>query len=526
MKIIAVLIGILLIGGVYGVLVLLPEEEFIVKKQDITKQIIVSGTAIPAENIDLSFPIDGMIASVAVRVGDHVESGALLAELVRSRKEAEIKQYEAKIAVEKEKLSQVLSGVGRREIDLFEAKVAAASTALDNARKESENITAQTNNELFRRYALAREYGETITLNAENAMKALDGIYDDKNAFRSIFIIPGSRERSDAEWQMSLSRTVFSNIKTECAKLKTDGSYDVIDAALAGSKTNLEVIRATLSKTAELLNGAEVQFGAPDVGGFITTMMVQRSVINATQTVILTHEQDVAAQKIINQTAVNEADKKISEAAAALAVAEGELAVKRSVSADAAIAMHQALIKEYESSLAVISDDLENGALRSPTDGVIARIAARPGTAVKRQAAVITLAPIGDTQVDVGVSEGDTPFIRIGDSARFSVGGVMRDGKVVAISGDTVRVHIGEIGGESGVSQEVSGVLDAVVKQKAILVPSSFINKEDGMISVRVKGAEGVRTLSVLLGVEWNGFVEITEGVVEGDVIVRPSRIW
>lgn len=516
----AVFLGVLLAGTAAFFFFFRQSEEFIVQKQDIVQQIFFSGSAVPAENIDLGFSVDGTIAAIPVRVGDRVESDAVLAELARGRKDAEIRQYEAKIAVEKAALSQLLSGVNGQELDLLEVKVTAASTALDNARRESEDVMLRTNNDLARRYVLAREYGETILLNTENAVKALEGVYDERNAFRAIFIIPESRERSDAQWQMSLSRTAFENIKTEYTKMKSSGSYAVIDAALANSKTNLEVIRTTLTKTAEILGGASVAFGAPDIGGFVTTMMVQRAVINTTQTGILTHEQDIEAQRIENQVAVNEANKKINEASAALTLAEGELAVKRAVSADAAIAMHQALIKEYESSLAVLKEDIANGMLRAPIAGVVVSIDARRGAPVKKHASVITLTPIGDTQVNGEMAPGDIAKIRIGDTAHIFFEGVEKEGKVVSISENEVRVHLNDAGGNA-VLQQVSGSIDAVVKRGALLVPASFIFDENGGKAVRVKGPDGVHIVTVVSGIEWNGYVEVEEGVSEGDSVVR-----
>lgn len=498
------------------------DEVFAVKKQDIVKQVSMQGTMIAAENIDLGFPVDGVVAAVPVRVGDHVQRDDVLAELARGRKEAEIKQYEAKIAVEKATLSQLLSGVNRQEVDLFEARVRAAATALENAHQELEDKQAQGDNDLSGHYALARDYGETILLNAENAMKALYGIYDEKNAFRGIFIVPESRERSDAEWQMMLARTAFANSEAECAKMKTGGSYAATDASLSNIKTNLEVIRTTLFKTAEVLGGASVVFGGPDISGFITTMMVQRSVINGTQTAILTIENNIAAQKIANNAAINQAHKKINEADAALAFAEGELALKKSASADGAIALHQAQIKEYESSLQIIREDIENGILRAPVDGVVARIAILRGALIKKQTVVVTLTPSGDTQVDAHISHDDVTQVRVGDAAHIFLGGTTAEGRVVNVFDDAIRVHVEKRDAAFTVPQEVTGIIDAVVKRDALLIPKTFLSDEEEAKAVRIKYSDGVRTVFVLPGIEWNGYVEILEGVVEGDIVMKP----
>lgn len=511
------------VGAYYGVF-MRSGDEFVVTKRDMIEQIPIRGTMIPAENIELGFPIDGAIAAVRARAGDHVQRDDVLIELSHSALEAEIRNYEAKIAVEKATLSQLLSGVSRKEIELWEVKVAAAATALESARQESTDIKIQADNDLARDYAFARDYGETIVLNAENAMSALEGIYDEKNAFRGIFIVPESRERSDAEWQMSLSRTAFANIEAAYAKMKTENTHAITDAGLSNTKTNLEVIRTTLQKTAELLDGSSVVFGAPDIGGFITTMMVQRSVINATQTGILTREQDIAAQIIANQTAINQAAQGIQEAEAALAAAERELAVKKSISAESVITMHQAQIREYESALEVLKEAVGSGTMRAPVDGVVANITAWRGMLVKKQTPLIAITPSADIQVQAPIASRDVGRIHVGDMVRMVWENTRTDGRVVSVDDDAVLIHFNVSDVTQGASGEVEGVIDAVMKRDAMLIPEAFLDEKEGASIVHVKGLDGTKTVFVLPGIEWQGQREILEGISEGDVLVKPRR--
>ena len=509
-------------SGIYYGLFLRTGEIFTVKKQDVIERISMTGMMIPAENIGVGFSVDGTVAKIAVRAGDRVLRNDVLAELVQSGREVEIKQYEAKIGVEKAALLQLLSGMNRKEVELLEVKVRAAEVLRESVRRELEDVKARAEGDLARQYALARDYGETILLNADNAMKALGGIYDEHNAFMGIFSVSESRERSDAEWQMMLARTAYANIKTEYAKMKAEGSHATIDAALSNNKTNLEVIRATVFKTAEVLAGASVAFGAPEIGGFITTMMVQRSVINATQTAILTFEQAIAAQVAANQFAVNNALKKVNEADAGMSVAEGELALKRSTSIDAVIAMHQARIREYESSLDIVREDIENSTMRAPLDGVIARVATQRGARVKKEMSVITITPTSDTQVDARVSSDDAPRVRVGDAVHMRWENTQAEGRVVGVASNAIRVHFEDDTVVYSAPQEVTGVIDVVVKHNALMIPKEFLADENNMRSVRVKTPDGIKTVFVLLGMEKGGSVEISEGITEGDALVRP----
>src|SRR3990172_8930999 len=100
-------------SGIYYGLFLRTGEIFTVKKQDVIERISMTGMMIPAENIGVGFSVDGTVAKIAVRAGDRVLRNDVLAELVQSGREVEIKQYEAKIGVEKAALLQLLSGMNR-----------------------------------------------------------------------------------------------------------------------------------------------------------------------------------------------------------------------------------------------------------------------------------------------------------------------------------------------------------------------------------------------------------------------------
>ena len=185
----------------------------------------------------------------------------------------------------------------KKEVALVESKISAAASALDYAHKELEDARLEAENELTRRYALAVDYGDAVLLNAENAAQALLGIYDEQNKFKSIFIIADSQKRSEAEWQIMLERTALENITLASRALKKGLARDAIDSTLSNLKTNLEVIRAALQKTSEVLSDAAMIFGAP-ISGYRITVAVQRSVVNTTQTAILTFEQNIALQRV------------------------------------------------------------------------------------------------------------------------------------------------------------------------------------------------------------------------------------
>ena len=139
-----------------------------------------------------------------------------------------------------------------------------------------------------------------------------------------------------------------------------------------------------------------------------------------------------------------------------------------------------------------------------------------------REGSVITITPTSDTQVDARVSSDDAPRVRVGDAVHMRWENTQAEGRVVGVASNAIRVHFEDDTVVYSAPQEVTGVIDVVVKHNALMIPKEFLADENNMRSVRVKTPDGIKTVFVLLGMEKDGSVEISEGITEGDALVRP----
>ena len=506
----------------YFVIFRMTQETITLARQDIQKETTGEGMVVAADEVHIGFIGGGRVAEVDIKEGDAVHKDDVLAQLDVAEKEAEFTRYEAKIEVEKIKLLQLLSGVEKKEIALVEAKIDATAGALEHAQKELEDEKTRTESELARQYALAVDYSDTAVLNAENAAHALLGVYDEQNKFRVIFIIEDSQKRSEAEWQIMLERTALENIKRAGRALKEGLSREEIDNTISNMKTNLEVMRAALQKTSEVLSNATMIFGAPDISGYRTTVAVQRSVVNATQTALLTLEQSIASSMMGGATAVRLAENKAAEAESTLHTLERELAVKKAFAANSAIALEQAQIKEYEADRETIRQQIADSVLRAPFDSIVRRVFVRRGSTVLRDTAVAILAPLSDVQVDVVVAEESKRTITVGDAVDIMWEGVKSRGSVVSVHDKGVAVHFENKELSPVVGTRVSARIYITLKKGALLVPESFIEEENSISYVYKKEGGEERKTAVFTGMEWRNSRDIVEGVSEGDVLVRP----
>lgn len=492
-----------------------------VEKKTLIQDITVQGVVQATHKIDLVFETEGIVKTIAVKSGDSVTFGSALAMLDTRQLDIQRQHLEALIKLNKTKYAQLLSGVPKEEITLAQAKVESARAAADASRRAVQDSHLKADREIGALYDKTAEYANTVLLNADNAMKALMSIYDDKNQFRDFFVVPDSREKTDAQWQMIFARSAFENIKTKAGGLKTDASHDAVNQTISDFKTNLEVIRSLLSKTSGILDGTVVLLGSADIGTYRTTIAVQRSVLNETQSTLLGMEQDIAAQKAAGQSAVAAAKNAAGQASAMLKLAEDELALKTSASGTGARSLLQAQIKEEESSLAVIKQKIENTTLVAPADGVVQDIRIAHGGFIKAHVPVAVFTPLADLEIETELDPNQVALVKAGDRAIVSSGTLRADGMVSNVQGSRAIVYFQKNGGIWHLQNDAEVHISSIIKKDALMVPQEFIIEENGSKKLIIIEKNEEKERVVLTGVVFGNEIEIIEGVSEGELLVR-----
>src|SRR3989344_3320510 len=515
-----VLVVFLIVAGAYYWYKARHFETVVIKKTDIRADIKARGKVIAAESIDLGFETDGKISGIFVKQGDNVSFGDKLAQLDTTKSLAELKQYQAEIETDKLKLARFLSGARVEEAVLAESKAEQAKIVLENARQELEDLKLKTENDLSGQYALALDYADAALLVADNAVKALDGIYASNNKFFDIFVIPDSQKKSEAEWQAMFARSALGNIKSVQESLKKDSSRKNTDQALAQFKINLALIRSSLQKTADIFETAAMVFGAPDIGTFKTTVAVQRSVVNSTQTTILIMEQDIASVKINSQLEINRVERNIESLELALKTAEDELILKKAAPREIELGVYQAQIKENESRVEVLKNKLENSVIKAPADGITGSVSGRIGSFAKVGEPVLSLVSFSDVEIEAKLSYDDAERVRAGDAVSLSMDGGSYDGKVIGLNGDAARIYFQGDAAQASIGAVADIKIHSVIKSDVILVPKESVFEEDGVKKVNLLENNARKPIAVIVGIERNGQIEIEEGISDGDIIV------
>jgi len=143
------ILGVVLVAAVLGTLlwrsrvVGQPEEEgrsAVVERGTMLVAVSASGIIEPQARVSLDFEAPGRVAEVAVKVGDPVKAGDVLARLDTARLELQVKQSQAALALAEAQLAQLQAGPRPEEVAAAEANVRAAEAQVSAAAANLDQI--------------------------------------------------------------------------------------------------------------------------------------------------------------------------------------------------------------------------------------------------------------------------------------------------------------------------------------------------------------------------------------------------
>ncbi len=173
-------------------------------------------------------------------------------------------------------------------------------------------------------------------------------------------------------------------------------------------------------------------------------------------------------------------------------------------------------------------EQIEESTLIAPIDGVILEVTIQPGDAVEAFVSVITVALPEPLEVIANLSFNETQFLQIGqlgtcqeaNNDDLIVQCLVRSIPLTSNEVDqTTRVAATLPELQSGALIDVTMVLDESLD--TLWLPPQAINEFGNRTFVVLQTPEGERVRDVVIGLRTDERVEITEGVVEGDVVVQ-----
>ena len=457
---------------------------------NVSERVSVTGQVMPVDKADLSFEKGGVITVAAVKVGDHVKKGDLVATLDSAGDQANLQAAEAKLA-------DLSRGLRPQELSVQQSKVDAASVTLTNARQDAVNAT---------------RVGYSQALGAVT------------NYANALFVNPQSPNptiniRTQTFSEQYAINAESANVSDILVNWKTD-----IDAA-----TSSDAAMMLLERSNQYLNSIKGYLS------HLSAIVNNLSTVNSglIQPAIDTYVADInTALSGLNQAiaSVSGADTELQNATTAYQSASNSFVLANSGNSTQSIAAQAA-------GVAAAKAELKKDRLLSPIDGIVTKVGPTVGEYVGPGQSAFAVQSDGQFKIEAYVAEADiakvapgnissTTLDAYGQYVDFPATVMTIDPAETVIEGvPTYKVTLVFITPDPRIRSGMTANLDILTHEHdAVLnVPTRAVTDANGAKSVRLLNADGktFTSVPVTVGLKGSdGTIEIVSGLSLGQKVV------
>ncbi len=529
---------------------------------NLVQTIEATGKLESRDGVDLRFEAPGTLTTIAVKEGQTVKAGQILANLRLSELNASLNQASAN-------LSQKMAGATQQDRNYYQAALESAQASWQQAQltAQSDLVTAQSavataeanlklaeggNNSQIVTSAYA-EGAATLQITLAKLEDALNQIKESIDYFAVIPVTdPANKVAADSSYLAAVS--AVDSAKAKVSTLTSASPKDTIDAGFIVIETALTQTISALSKTASLLNEiprSTNTVSQTSIDAKKATIATTRTTITAQYSTFLAQKQalanaknsyttyQIAYNKALNDLNTIEANSKttikIKEAAYLQAKAnyEGKIVPTREVD-----------LAPYRAAVAIAAANRERAILRAPVDGVVGKIGKKKGELVT---SADTVVQIVSTHFEIRVDVPETDIAKIVNSTRrdasFTLDAFGEENKftgtITTINQDsteiqdvvyyqvTIAVNDEKIDTslQSGMTANVEIITDT--RENVLFVPQRVLRtNENSEKFVRVLNEDKTeREAVVTIGLRADdGKVEILEGLKDGETVIISTK--
>ncbi|HEY4495667.1 MAG TPA: efflux RND transporter periplasmic adaptor subunit [Candidatus Paceibacterota bacterium] len=517
LKIILLIITMALVaGGGYFFLVaekegssLQQKESIMVKvaKGTIVEELTFTGIVKPAQEVRLSFERTGIIKNLPIKVGGEVRVGNLISSLDNADIVAQIARAEADIAFEEAQLKELKRGPRPEESSIAKIKVENAQRARDESLNNVLSVMLDAHTK------------------ADDAVRnKLDQIIDSPRSsnpqIKSELMVTDSSLKQKVGASRVIAEGKLAEWNQLIATLTTSDTLSLKNGATE-AKQHLLVFRSIIGDAALVLDGT-----APSINVSQTTIDGYRAAVSAGRANIEAAYGNIVA-----------AEEKWQNADAAIALAKEEQRLVEVGASVEEIAAQEARVKKAQAALKGARVDLSKTVLVSPIAGVLTKLNVKIGETVTVGQIAANIISDKNFEVRVDVPEANIAKVAIGNEAILTLDAY---GPRVKFSGKLVRINPAEkiIEGvatyESTIefkeqdSRIKSGMTANIIfnirKDGILVIPQNTVTRKQGApyVVISENGTQQERRIRTgSIGI--NGFIEVVDGLKEGETILQPS---
>jgi len=545
-----------------------PKFDFVLaERRDLIQFVAVTGTVRPIDKVDLAFEVTGRIDMVLADIGDRVKVGDALIKLSNSDLTSELSRAQADLQNEKARLLQLqaaldveIAALEELERGTRDEEIEVSQVRLQNAYKskqDAELILANAINiagrDIENLYDRSNDILNDVYLAVDDAILIkTDDMFSKSFVDKGdlVFIVSDAKIEADARNGRRDSLDILVTLKDSVGDFPE--SQDEADLILENTENDLTIVQNFLFALSLSL-AEEINLSESQKTIFQSNVDLARDAISLTRTSLSSIVQQIRAQKAINKNNIDQAQNALNEAENTIILAQKELDLKRAATlpekidsqkarilqAEANIKAQRARIQSAQSLVDIVLSKLEKTVLRAPIDGIVTVQEARAGeiVALTESFSTTVMSIISDNafEIKANIPEVDIAKVKIGDQAEitldaygadelFTVAVSQIDPAETVIEGvPTYSVTFIFTDYDSRIKSGMTANMDILTASvdNVIAIPARTVIFKSGRKFVRVISGDGFVEKNVSTGLRsWDGLIEITSGLNEGDRVI------
>ncbi|NHN31002.1 efflux RND transporter periplasmic adaptor subunit [Paenibacillus agricola] len=532
-----------------------PVETQLVTMAEVGGGQVFTGSITPIYTTNISSRVSGRVTELMVKAGDRVKTGQVLARIDTSTLQQQIAQSETALAVSAAQLQRTANDQTNSAITA-EKQLNIQRANLDKAITDQQNTITTAKQQLALSQA---NYNKAISdqqNSISNAKQQVAISQQNLNNVQNTYntTLTNAQNTLNAQQDTTQTSQVSSNNSLESLQLALQqalvgynnvqasaGNQTALDAALQKVQTaqmQLEQAKQTTpnslsSATASLLK-AQGDLAAAQSS---QTIQIAQETLNRdtialanaqnTLSVILdTNQQSLQKDQLsyTNTLAAQDTNLNVTKAQ----VAQSEQALQTALSTDA-ITISNAQYEQAQANLRILSEQLQDGVLSSPVDGVVTVISVPVGQNAGTQAAILSIAALDPTQATVNISEANIGKIKVGMEMKVTIPTLNKtfNGTVSVIKpllDPVTKAYSVDIKVDDPNKELLPGMFATsslkTEGRKAVMVPADAVLSQPSGSAAFVVVDGKAKKVTVKVGSLTSALFEITSGLVEGDELV------
>lgn len=440
----------------------------------------LGAVAIP-ERQTLTFGVGGNVAAVAVKEGDAVHVGDVLARLDAAEIQLRVEQAQAALGLSRANLARVQAGPS-------EAEIIAATAALAAAEAKYEQVIAGPL--------------EAEIASAEANLRSAEATYE------RLLAGPSEDELTVLKANLDRAQVVLRRAQADYDRFAWREGFGASPQAAALEQATIDYQQALASYNLAVSGPTKDQLEKAQA-----EIARARADLERLHTVGATDEQ--------------------KSALAVVTRARAELERLKNSPTPEELAIAQAQVEQASIALEEAKRQLARATLVSPMDGTVLAVSANVGQAISAATPIVVLADLSKKQIQVAVHESHIAGIREGQEAMVHLDALPDQtlaGQVSAIApvatvmgglvtyGVTIDLAPTAVLIKPGMIAEAEIIMER--KRDVLLVSRGALRLKDGRWVVRAWREGRPQEVAVEIGAKWGRLVEVTSGLSEGERVL------